>query len=75
VTCRVAAHGSTPGRVCRDTVTPGTRAPRSQTATTVYKLGAGDYVGAYVVQDSGGNLNLQTGVQNGVTMSMQCIAP
>jgi hypothetical protein len=46
-----------------------------QTATTVYKMNAGDWVGAYVMQDSGGNLNLQTGVQNGVTMAMQWIAP
>jgi hypothetical protein len=46
-----------------------------QTATTVYRLNAGDNVGVYVMQDSGASLNLMTGVQNGVTFSVQWIAP
>ena len=46
-----------------------------QTATTVYRLNAGDNVGVYVMQDSGAPLGLMTGVQNGVTFSVQWIAP
>lgn len=46
-----------------------------QTATTVYKLNAGDYVQVWVAQDSGSPLNLMVGVDNGVTYSMQWLAP
>lgn len=46
-----------------------------QTATTVYRLNAGDNVGVYVMQDSGSALGLMTGVQSGVTFSVQWIAP
>jgi hypothetical protein len=46
-----------------------------QTAQTVYKLNAGDYVEVWVAQDSGSALNLMVGVDNGVTYSMQWLAP
>ena len=46
-----------------------------QTAQTVYKLNAGDYVEVWAAQDSGSTLNLMTNVDNGVTFSMQWIAP
>jgi hypothetical protein len=46
-----------------------------QTAQAVYKLNAGDYVQVWAAQDSGAPLNLMTGVDNGVTFSMEWIAP
>lgn len=46
-----------------------------QTAQTIYKLNAGDYVEVWAYQDSGGPLDLMTGVDNGVTFSMEWIAP
>jgi hypothetical protein len=46
-----------------------------QTAETIYKLNAGDYVEVWAYQDSGGSLNLQHLVDNGITFSMQWIAP
>ena len=46
-----------------------------QTAQTVYKLKAGDYVEVWVAQDSGSALDLMVGVDNGVTYSMQWLAP
>ena len=46
-----------------------------QTATTVYKLNAGDYVEVWVAQDSGSALDLIVGIDNGVTYSMQWLAP
>jgi hypothetical protein len=46
-----------------------------QTAETIYKLNAGDYVEVWAYQDSGGPLNLQYLVDNGMTFSMQWIAP
>jgi hypothetical protein len=46
-----------------------------QTAETIYKLNAGDYVEVWAYQDSGGPLNLQYLVDNGITFSMQWIAP
>jgi hypothetical protein len=46
-----------------------------QTATTVYKLNAGDYVEVWVAQDSTSALNLMVNVDNGVTYSMQWLAP
>ena len=46
-----------------------------QTATTVYKLNAGDYVEVWVAQDSGSALDLMVGIDNGVTYSMQWLAP
>jgi hypothetical protein len=52
----------------------GTLAPE-QTAQTVYKLNAGDYVEVWAYQDSGGPLDLLTAVDNGVTFSMEWIAP
>jgi protein involved in polysaccharide export with SLBB domain len=46
-----------------------------QTAQTVYKLNAGDYVEVWAYQDSGAPLDLMTNVDNGVTFSMEWIAP
>ena len=42
---------------------------------TVYKLNAGDYVEVWVAQDSGSALDLMVGIDNGVTFSMQWLAP
>jgi Pentapeptide repeats (8 copies) len=46
-----------------------------QTAEAIYKLSAGDYVEVLAYQDSGSALTLLTGVDNGVTFSMEWIAP
>jgi hypothetical protein len=46
-----------------------------QTAQAVYKLNAGDYVEVWAYQDSGGALNLLSAIDNGVTFSMQWLAP
>ena len=46
-----------------------------QTAQTIYKLNAGDYVEVWVAQDSGSALDLMVGVDNAVTFSMQWLAP
>lgn len=46
-----------------------------QTTEAVYKLNAGDYVEVWAYQDSGGALTLLTNVDNGVTFSMEWLAP
>jgi hypothetical protein len=46
-----------------------------QTAQAVYMLNAGDYVEVWAYQDSGGALNLLSAIDNGVTFSMQWLAP
>lgn len=64
-------------QIARSNVSAFASAPFSpeQTATTVYKMNAGDWVGVYVMQDSGGPLGLMTNVQNGVTFSVQWVGP
>jgi hypothetical protein len=46
-----------------------------QTAEAIYKLNAGDYVVVWAYQDSGSVVDLLTAVDNGVTFTMQWIAP
>ena len=46
-----------------------------QSAQAVYRLKAGDYVEVWAYQDTGSTLNLLTFVDNGVTFTMQWIAP
>jgi hypothetical protein len=46
-----------------------------QSVQTVYKLNAGDYVQVWVAQNSGVPLDLDVGVLNAVTFSMQWLAP
>jgi hypothetical protein len=46
-----------------------------QTAQAVYKLNAGDYVEVWAYQDSGVALGLLSAIDNGVTFSMQWLAP
>ena len=68
----------TAAQIARTNVSPfsttGTLAPE-QTAQAIYKLNAGDYVEVWAYQDSGSPLTLLTGVDNGVTFSMQWLAP
>jgi len=55
----------------------GTGTPLSpeQSVQAVYRLKAGDYVEVWAYQDTGSTLNLLTFVDNGVTFTMQWIAP
>ena len=46
-----------------------------QSVQAVYRLKAGDYVEVWAYQDTGSTLNLLTFVDNGVTFTMQWIAP
>jgi hypothetical protein len=46
-----------------------------QSVQAVYRLKAGDYVEVWAYQDTGSTLNLITAVDNGVTFTMQWIAP
>ena len=64
-------------QIARSNVSAHASAPYNpeQTATTMYKLNPGDTIGVYVYQDSGAALSLQAGAQNGVTFSVQWIAP
>ena len=55
-------------------ITSASFAPE-QMVETIYKLNAGDYVEVWANQDSGGSLNLMVAADNGVTFSMQWIAP
>jgi hypothetical protein len=69
----------TAAQIARSNVSPflngGAAFNPEQTAQAVYKLNAGDYVEVWAYQDSGSALTLLTGVDNGVTFSMEWIAP
>jgi hypothetical protein len=69
----------TAAQIARSNVSPflqgGAAFNPEQTVETVYKLNAGDYVEVWAYQNSGGPLDLQTTVDNGVTYSMQWLAP
>jgi len=69
----------TPVQIARSNVTADTWGATAfnpeQTVETVYKLKAGDYVEVWAYQDSTSALDLMTNVDNGVTYSMEWIAP
>jgi hypothetical protein len=65
-------------QIARSSVSPyylGSTLYPEQTVQAVYKLKAGDYVEVWAFQDSGSPVDLQVGTDNGVTFSMQWIAP
>lgn len=69
----------TAAQIARSNVSPflqgGAAFNPEQTAQTIYKLNAGDYVEVWAYQNSGGPLDLQYTVDNGVTFSMEWLAP
>lgn len=76
-TLALVVNGAAP-QIARSNVsaysTNGLLAPE-QTAEAIYPLNAGDYVVVWAYQDSGAPLDLLTNVDNGVTFSMQWLAP
>ncbi len=71
--------GPAGAQIARTNVSPllngGAAFTPEQTAMTVYKLNAGDYVEVWAYQNSGAPLALLSAVDNGITFSMQWIAP
>ena len=65
-------------QIARSSISPyyiGSTLSPEQTVEAVYNLKAGDYVEVWAFQDSGSAVDLMTSVDNGVTFSMQWLAP